>query len=248
MGNAADHQSEGLFRTRSTQQTGVSSPRGPVHPAAASSNVPTFGIGGIDRLDSEPSSSKPRPFSARDAKITRKAPIPSFRKASPSSADDGIHRPRKKAAEAAQQLWYEWSAENLENMSKAAQRRRLGPDAQKAIINEADTSRLVKLRQRQNPGFRLAQVLIDRGFCTHGPWTQALLSRALSVACAPPLANQQAEKMKEMADARLAQCAEFWQECPKASEKSKTKVIENARKVARNAVTHQLLEEILQAE
>jgi Ca2+/Na+ antiporter len=55
-------------------------------------------------------------------------------------------------------------------------------------------------------------------------------------------------KIKDLADARLAQCADFWNAVPRDSEKSKTKHIENARKVARNAVLNQLREENLQAE
>jgi hypothetical protein len=86
------------------------------------------------------SGQKLRPFSA---KIYRKDPVP-YRKDLPTSSE-GPRQPRKDANVAAQQLWYEWSQENLENMSKAAQRRRLGPDAQRAIINEEDTQRLVKV-------------------------------------------------------------------------------------------------------
>ena len=111
-------------------------------------------------------------------------------------------RSKKKAAEAAQQLWHEWAEENLAAMAPRAQRERLPQDTKHLLTTTGGSSKLV----------------------------------------------QEAERMKAMADARLKQCASFWEETPKQRKTSRMKVKAEAQAKIRGVVESQMTHENLRAQ
>ena len=58
-------------------------------------------------------------------------------------------RSKKKAAEAAQQLWHEWAEENLAAMAPRAQRERLPQDTKHLLTTTGGSSKLVQVRLRR---------------------------------------------------------------------------------------------------